>query len=124
MSGVFVYKNVTFILQNGFLSAPMDKGPGGIPSDQDPGMKLISRLPRPVFRGGPELKGHLAFMNRFTKEVFDGLEFPLFLWADKSYGYAGCRCPCSTSYTVDVILGIMGHIVIDYHIDVLNVDAA
>ncbi|CCZ75682.1 putative uncharacterized protein [Alistipes finegoldii CAG:68] len=52
------------------------------------------------------------------------MEFPLFLLADEGHGSAGRRGTRRTADAVDIIFGVVRHVVIDDQSDVLDVNAA
>lgn len=83
-----------------------------------------SSFSRIVFRSRAELFGHGHFGDRSADELFDRIEFILFFFADECIGHSVCLGAGRPSYTVYIVLSIVGHIVIDHQVDVIYVDAA
>ena len=66
--------------------------------------------------------GHLALGNIITQERFDAMELALLLLRNKGNGRALGLGPGRTAYAVDVILGVVGHVVVDDKAYLVNID--
>ena len=63
-------------------------------------------------------------MDRFAKKLFNICEPELLFRADERDGHARCIRPGCAADAVDVVFGVVGHIVIHDHIDVFHINAA
>ncbi len=62
--------------------------------------------------------------NLFVDKVFDKPEFPTLFGADKRYGNTGFAGARGAPDAVDIVLGIVRHIVVYDHRYVVNVNSA
>ena len=76
-----------------------------------------------VFRSLAHALGKLGLADVALDELLDLMEPALLLFADERHGTARGRRAGRTADTVDVILGIVRHVVVEHQADVLDVDA-
>ena len=76
-----------------------------------------------VFRAFAHACGQFGFADIPLDKLLDGVEFSLFLLADEGHGSAGRRGTRRTADAVDIIFGVVRHVVIDDQSDVLDVNA-
>lgn len=60
----------------------------------------------------------------FAEEVFNEFEFAAFARGDERHGDAAFAGAGGASDAVDIVFSIVGHVVVDHHRDVVNVDSA
>src|SRR6185437_7370369 len=83
-----------------------------------------TRTARPgfIFGSGAKLLRHRGFRDRLAEQVLDEVKLILFFFADKRDGYTVGLRPGRSPDTMDIILAVIGDIVIDHHLDVVDVD--
>ncbi len=59
-----------------------------------------------------------------SEEFLDALEEIYLIVRDKGNGNAVTLCPCRPAYAMHIILHISGHIIVDDHLDIVNINAA
>ena len=82
-----------------------------------------SGFSRVVFRGRTELFRDLGLGHGASQQLFDGVEFILFFLADKGKGRSICFGPGGTTDAVDIIFSVIGYVIVDDQVDVVDVDA-
>ena len=79
---------------------------------------------RSIFRCGTKLFRDLRLGYCCSDELFDGVEFILFFFADKGISHPICLGPGRTADAVYIVFPVIGHVVVDHQIDAVDVDAA
>jgi len=64
------------------------------------------------------------FVDGMAEQVFDGLEFILFLFADEGASGAVGLSAGRTADTVDIVFAVVGDVVVDDHFDVVDINPA
>ncbi len=77
-----------------------------------------------VFRAFAHACGQFGFADIPLDKLLDGVEFPLFLLAHEGNGPPGSRGTRRAADAVDVILGIVRHVIVEHQSDILDVDTA
>ena len=77
-----------------------------------------------VFRAFSASLGQSHLVDHLFQESLNLLEPVHVLLVDEGDGHAVAVGSCGTADAVHVVLGVVGHVVVDYHLDVVDVDAA
>ena len=89
-----------------------------------PSPTLPAPAPGVVFRRLPKFPRHWRLFNGVTQQIFDRLEFILFLFADEGdRRTVGFRARGATD-AVYVVLTVVGDVIVDHHFDVVDIDPA
>src|ERR1700683_4101428 len=65
-----------------------------------------------------------CFIDGMAKQVLDGLEFVLFLFADESDRGTVSLGACGTADAVNIIFAVVRDVVVDHHFAVVDIDLA